>query len=191
MRRSHPRSSQRATAVRRNTPILSPHEVNERPQLPPEVTEAFVLSNTSVQLYETLRGLESVRALSKSAGLEGLVATYGDLTGQLPRTLEQTVSAYATLVALTLLEPPNAEEALRRVDLSRLQWGAEIVDYFQRSARPTLITTATPGPARILSAPSSTASTFETMRSRVTSTTPTSGTGPPNYLSIRLTQESP
>jgi hypothetical protein len=149
-----PTTSHLSTVIHDNTTDLT-HKI--LPKSSSEQIEAYVFANTPVQLYEALRSLETVWALSKW-DTEDLINAYKKLTQEPLHKLERVASAYAVLTALTLKGTDEANVALQRVEPSRLQRGAAIVDYWRRSARPTNLVTASPGPSLSRPTPSSTIS---------------------------------
>ena len=135
--------------------------------------EAYCFANTPYYLYKHFRRDESVQQLTKRYAAEHLIDEYhlrtkrlmkpGTSTGFFiklinfvnpflgrtsrqaePGKLEDLLVAYAIAVAATFLTRNDAAEFLRRLDLSRLEWGEAIQYIFLSSVMPEGILRANP-----------------------------------------------
>ena len=102
-----------------------------------ELKKWYILSNDAKQLYSTFRENNSISDLAKSEQISDLIKTYHGITNKSEKTIEEVTIAYAIIIALTFLEYDEASNLLKQLDLSKLEWGTELVDIFNREARST------------------------------------------------------
>jgi len=108
---------------------------------------AFMVANTPRYLYAQFRQIDSVSRLAQDWGKEWLLQEYDRLTSKPTLGVDDTVIAYAIIVAFTFLDYASAKEALDRVDVTRLRWAKDIREMFTSAAEPTgfLASVNTPG----------------------------------------------
>lgn len=101
-----------------------------------EVVSEYLFANTPMYLYKHLRSNASIKELAKNTTLEVLLKEYDRRTSKEERTAEEAAVAYALLVAVTFLGYSQALAAFRQFDLSRLDWGNDIMDIFISETTP-------------------------------------------------------
>jgi len=99
------------------------------------LAEAFVLANTPYSLLRSLQNNETVRRLRTSCEKKELADYYDWLTVRARRSEFVMGLAYAVLVA-NLLHGDSGSP----VDVTRLRWGPLLVEYLEKTGRPTQVT---------------------------------------------------
>ena len=95
-----------------------------------EITRIYLLANTPMFLYRNMKGLYSLKNLIRNNDLPILIDEYDKRTTKKDKQAEDMAISYAILVAITFLDYQVAIEALKNIDVSRLEWGDDIKDIF-------------------------------------------------------------
>ena len=99
--------------------------------------KSYLFANTPMYLYQHFREHAALEELAKRVSLQELIEEFNQQVNKEPRTIEDVVTAYALLVAITFLDYKQVISALNNLDLSRLDWGNDITSIFRARAIPT------------------------------------------------------
>lgn len=91
-----------------------------------DLKKKYVYANTPKYLYHHFQSNASLHLLAIKNDPECLVQEYNRVISRETLSLEDTVTAYAILIAISFLEYKKAVSLYARLDLTKLKWGEEI-----------------------------------------------------------------
>jgi hypothetical protein len=110
-------------------------------RLTDEIIQSYIFANTPGFLYDGMKKSEFTSTLLAENSIEDLIRKFQCLCQNQERTLEETILAYAILVAFTkIIDYQKASKIIRNLDLSNLQWGGHICTIFETRTIPTTAT---------------------------------------------------
>jgi hypothetical protein len=108
----------------------------------------YSVANTPVYLYHNYLRDDSVRELARESTPSELVALFNERLLHEPRTVEDVAVAYAVVVAATQRDYDDAMTILSQLQLTSLDWAADIVRYWDETRISTFTLTFNVPPAR-------------------------------------------
>jgi|SRR5947207_13392078 len=100
------------------------------------LVETYTVSNTGSFLFSRFRADQGVQTLATRYQVPALIAELRAILAKEKWQAEDAVRAYGCLVALSFHELSAVKVELRRIDLSRLKWGYQIVAMMEATYVP-------------------------------------------------------
>ncbi|MBL7068804.1 MAG: hypothetical protein ISS34_02995 [Candidatus Omnitrophica bacterium] len=88
--------------------------------------EILIFANTPMYLYRHFKQNISVRDLSKRHSSTDLIKYFEHIVKQLPRDLNTLIYVYASIIALTFKESPEAMKFFIKLDEYKFKWTREL-----------------------------------------------------------------
>ena len=103
------------------------------------LTDIYLVANTPMYLYRNIRKHVAVIFLADRHTPAELSDFYSKVVSKKSKSIEDVVTAYVFLLALTRKEYSAASFFLKKMDLDVLDWGEKIRDIFLVDHQPTTI----------------------------------------------------
>jgi hypothetical protein len=101
------------------------------------LAQILAVANTPQYLYKHFRSDPSIEALSRTTTIEDLFLFVRQQATKRERTFEDSVLAYAALVAITYKPSNDIRAILDREGIPRFKWAHDIIEGYLLAAPPT------------------------------------------------------
>jgi hypothetical protein len=101
------------------------------------LTSNFLFANTPGFLYKKFRQNRSIEEISKNYSTKEILDSLNEILKTENLDLNQLVMCNALLISLTLKDDFGSLDALKSIDLSKLEWGNQIRNIYINTRRAT------------------------------------------------------